>query len=106
MRYVLALTILHYELWLFVGGLALMISYRLLTRAINIDCLLHSKEPGGGYSPARLQLLLFTLGGAVYYAYQCYHAHAFVSVPSQFTALLGGSNVLYVFRKFVNESGS
>jgi hypothetical protein len=102
MEHILVLVVLRYELWSFVGGLALIISYRLLTGAINIDCLLHSKAPGGGYSPARLQLLLLTLGSAVYYAYQCYSSKKFADVPSQLETALGGSNALYVVRKFLN----
>lgn len=102
MEHILVLVILRYELWFFVGGLALIISYRLLTGAINIDCLLHSKAPGGGYSPARLQLLLFTLGSAAYYAFQCYSSKKFADVPSQLETALGGSNALYVLRKFLN----
>jgi hypothetical protein len=101
---VLLRVILRYELWSLVGGLAVIITYRLLTGGINTDCLLNEKSAGGGYSPARLQLLLFTLGGAIYYAYQCYHAKAFAPVPTQLGAALGGSNVLYVLRKFVGES--
>jgi hypothetical protein len=93
------LVVLRYELWFFAGGLAILVGYRLLTGAINSDCLLNSKTPGGSYSPARLQLLLFTLGSAIYYAYLCYQRKEFVPVPSAIQAALGGSNALYILRK-------
>ena len=99
MGHLSVLVVLRYELWFFVGGLAILIGYRLLTRAINTDCLMNSKTAGGGYSPARLQLLLFTLGSAIYYAYLCYQAKAFATVPPAIQAALGGSNALYVLRK-------
>jgi hypothetical protein len=104
MEHVRALVILRYELWFFVGGLAIIISYRLLNGVINTDGLLTPKGLGGGYSPARLQLLLSTLGIAIYYAYRCYRLKAFAPVPTELGAALGGSNVFYVVRKYLNQS--
>jgi hypothetical protein len=91
--------IVRYEIWFLAGGLALIVGFRLLTGGINTKGLLNDKV-SGAYSPARLQLLLFTLGGAVYYASLCYHAKAFAPVPNQLAAALGGSNAFYVLRKF------
>ncbi len=104
MEHVPVLVILRYELWFFVGGLAVIISYRLLNGAINTDRLLSTKGSDGSYSPARLQLLLSTLGIAIYYAYRCYQLKAFAPVPTELGAALGGSNAFYVVRKFLNES--
>ena len=75
-----------------------------LNGAINTGCLLNSKESGGGYSPARLQLLLSTLGIAIYYAYRCYQSKRFADVPAGLETALGGSNAFYVIRKFLSES--
>jgi hypothetical protein len=104
MEHFRALVFLRYELWFFVGGLAIVISCRLLNGAINTGCLLNSKESGGGYSPARLQLLLSTLGIAIYYAYRCYQSKRFADVPAGLETALGGSNAFYVIRKFLSES--
>jgi hypothetical protein len=104
MEHVRALVVLRYELWFFVGGLAIILSYRLLNGAINTGCLLTTKGPDSSYSPARLQLLLSTLGIAVYYAYRCYQLKGFAQVPTGIEAALGGSNVFYVVRKYLNES--
>ena len=104
MGHLSALVVLRYELWFFVGSLAVLVGYRLLTGAINTGCLLNSKTPGGSYSPARLQLLLFTLGSAIFYAYKSYMKKRFVDVPSELQALLGGSNALYVLRKSFDVS--
>lgn len=103
MEHVRMLVILRYELWLFTGGLAIIISYRLLNGAINTGCLFNTKGSDGSYSPVRLQLFLGTLGFAIYYGYECYRSKRFVSVPAGLAAL-GGSNVLYVVRKFLNQS--
>ena len=93
------LTILRYELWFLAGGVALIAGFRLLTGGINTKGLLNDKV-SGAYSPARLQLLLLTLGGAAYYASLCYQAKAFVTVPGPLVAALGGSNAFYVLNKF------
>lgn len=93
--------ILRYEVWGLVGGLALIVAYRLLTGGINTGGMLNEKGTGS-YSPARLQLFLFTLVGAVYYASLCYQSKTFVKVPSEVIAILGGSNGFYVVRKFFN----
>ena len=89
MELVRVLSVLRYELGFLVGGLALIISYRLLAGTINVNGLLNSKTPPYGYSPARLQLLLFTLGGAIFYAYQCYEQKCFVPVPAQLDCTAG-----------------
>jgi hypothetical protein len=105
MEHLRVLVVLRYELWVFVGGLAVIITYRLLNGAINTDGLLHTKGSDDSYSPVRLQLLLATLGFAVYYAYECYQLKKFASVPAGLTAL-GGSNAFYVVRKFFNQSAT
>ena len=93
-----ALTILRLEICLFTVGVVSILGFRLLTGGINTNGLLNDKI-NGAYSPARLQLLLFTLASAIYYAIQCYQAKASVSVP-ELAAILGGSNAFYVLRKF------
>ena len=101
MHYPIMSEILRYEVWGLVGGLALILAYRLLTGSINTAGMLNEKGTGQ-YSPARLQLFLFTLAGAVYYAGLCYQAKIFVKVPNEVIALLGGSNGFYVVSKFFN----
>lgn len=95
------LTVLRYELWFFAGGLVLIVAYRLLTGGINVGGMF--KEKGASqYSSARLQLLLVTLAGTIYYAALCYKCKVFVSVPNEFAAILGGSNGFYIVSKFFN----
>lgn len=101
MHYPIVEAILRYEVWILAGGLALILVYRLLIGGINTRGMLNDKGTGQ-YSPARLQLFLFTLVGAVYYASVCYQSRCFVKVPSEVIAVLGGSNGFYVVRKFFN----
>src|ERR1043165_145747 len=55
--------------FLFVVGLAAIIAHRLLTGQINTRYLLYGTKKGGTkyFSPERVQLLLFTLGTAMFY---------------------------------------
>jgi hypothetical protein len=82
---------LCYEIWFLPGGMALIVGFRLLTGGINTKGLLNDKI-SSGYSPARIRLVLFTLGSAVHYANLCHQRKAFVPVPNQLGAPLGGSN--------------
>lgn len=94
------LTVVRYELCLFVVSLAVVVGYRLLIGEINLKGLLSDKE-GQRFSAVRFQLLFVVLGGAVYYASVCYQAHRFAPVPGGLTALLGGSNSWYLVRKYL-----
>lgn len=104
MQHLNVLIVLRYEMWIVTGGLAVLVGYRLLTSGINTRGLLDTKDPSQSYSPARLQLLLITFGCAVWYGCLCIQANAFVEVPRELREMLGGSNVLYVARKFFQLS--
>ncbi|MCP4267210.1 MAG: hypothetical protein GY777_16845 [Candidatus Brocadiaceae bacterium] len=55
-----------YEIWILLGGFAVVISYQMLTGRINMAGLLLDKETKL-LSPGRLQLLVFTIIFAIYY---------------------------------------
>lgn len=94
------LTVVRYELAIFAVGVVVIVLYRLLTGAINLEGLLDDKATQS-FSAERFQLLFISLGGAACYIIACYQAQAFVPVPGDLQALLGGSNALYVVRKYL-----
>lgn len=90
-----------FEVFLFLVGLAAIIAYRLLTGQINTQYLLYGTKRDGTkyYSPERLQLLLFTLGTAMFYlnsVLQDRHSGVLPDVSTQTLALLGGSHAIYL----------
>jgi len=89
------------EVFIFLVGLGAIIVYRLLTGEINTNYLLYGRKKGGGryFSPERLQLLLFTLGTAMFYlndVLQHRTSGILPDVSPQTLALLGGSHALYL----------
>jgi drug/metabolite transporter (DMT)-like permease len=92
---------LRYEIWLLLGALFLIVGYQILTRKITTTGLLLSKDPKGGVSPARVQLLMFTLTGAFYYLAQVIHdpSSGLPDPPQQLIEVLLGSNLLYMGSK-------
>jgi hypothetical protein len=91
-------TLLRYEIWFLLIGLATVVAYQLLTGLINTRGLLDEKAGDRRFSPAQLQLLLFTVGGAFYYLLLVIdnpNPGTFPDVPSELLLVLGGSHVFY-----------
>jgi hypothetical protein len=93
--------IICFEVILFLGGLAAIIAYRLLTGGINTHYLLYGKRKNGTryLSPERVQLLLFTLGTAMFYVVDVLEKRQtgeLPDVPAKTLALLGGSHAIYL----------
>lgn len=89
------------EVLVFLGGLAAIIAYRLLTGQINTNYLLWGTKNDGSkyFSPERVQLLLFTLGTAMFYlnsVMQNRTSGVLPDVSTETLALLGGSHALYL----------
>src|SRR5262245_27618735 len=89
------------EVFVFLGGLAVIIAYRLLTGQINTNYLLYGTKKDGTkyFSPERVQLLIFTLGTAMFYLNTVLENRAsgvLPDVPSQTLVLLGGSHAIYL----------
>lgn len=102
---------------MFLGGLAAIIAYRILTGGINTKYLLYGTQKDGTkyFSPERVQLLLFTLGTALFYISDvAKHRNAGVlpDIPVETLALLGGSHAIYLggkaytmlLKKFAKEN--
>ena len=99
------LLVLRWEVLIFLLGLAGTVAYQLLTGEINTRYLLYGtvtgrKENDGRYfSPERVQLLVFTLGTALYYLMQVTttaQSGKFPDIPDGWPALMGGSNAIYL----------
>lgn len=91
-------TLIRYEIWFLVIGLALVVAYQLLTGQINTKGLLDEKAGDRRFSPAQLQLLLFTVGGAFYYLLLVLDnpkPGTFPNVPNELLLILAGSHVFY-----------
>lgn len=89
------------EALVFLGGLAAIIAYRLLTGQINTNYLLWGTKKDGSkyFSPERVQLLLFTLGTAMFYlsnVLQNRGSGVLPDVSTQTLAMLGGSHAIYL----------
>jgi hypothetical protein len=95
------------EVAVFLGGLGLLVGYRMLTGGINLVGLLSDKSnartaqsSAGKLSPARAQLLMTTLVGASIWAFGFLKSgNQFPEVPQELLLLLGGSHALYLGSK-------
>lgn len=113
--------ILKYEILLFLGALALIVFYQLLTGRINMHRLLFVKgrvapdpstgqrtnpaiEPRtSGFSPSRIQLLVVSIGVAIYMLAEVVRDPSrFPEIPFQLLLLMAGSETIYLARKFNN----
>lgn len=91
--------VLRYEMLFLLMGLIVLVAYRLLTQQINTKGLLLDKTSGRAFSPGRLQLLIVTLGIAIYYTLMVFDAEEvgrFPDLPDEFLLALGGSHVFYL----------
>lgn len=90
--------IVRLELALILGGLALVVAYKILTGGINMRGLLDDKV-SGALSPGRVQLLVSTVMGAGYYlmlAIAQAPSGRLPDFPEEALLLVGGSQVVYL----------
>lgn len=93
-------TLLKWEVIIFLGALAAIVAMQLLTGQINTDGLFDDNN--GQFTSSRVQLLVLTLGAAFYYVSQVAAnptPGTFPPIPETWPVLLGGSNVLYLGSK-------
>ena len=88
----------RYEIGIFLATLIAVVAYQLLTGRINTRGLLSEKTRNGlgGVSPARVQLLLFTLAFAFYLLSEIVHSHQFPTIDTKWLLVLGGSHSIYL----------
>lgn len=92
------ITFIGFEIRGLLLGLMLLVAYQLLTGKINAKEMLFDKETNN-ISPGRVQLLLFTLTGAIYYLSQVasnQNPGQLPHVPEELLWVLAGSNTVYL----------
>ncbi len=108
----LLLKLVRWEMLIFLLGLAGIVVFQLLNGRINTQNLLYGRTSGANgtnkgnsennnlyFSPERVQLLVFTLGAALYYVMQTMttaKSGKFPDIPDGWPALMGGSNAVYL----------
>ena len=95
------------EAGILVGGFFAVVVYKLVIGEIPLAGLLRSQEPGGrtAFSPARLQLLIFTAAVAAWYLGKVIANPRQVSLPHlplSVVAVLGASHAVYLGGKAVS----
>lgn len=106
----LVATVLRYEILLFLSAFALVVLYQLLTGRISTRRLLSAKdrESAGlsanqktpGASPSRVQLLVVSIGVAIYLLAEVLRDPShFPEVPTGLLLLMAGSEAFYLARK-------
>jgi hypothetical protein len=93
--------ILHAEMLVFLGSLAALLCYRLLTRQITLDGLISSSLSSDQVSPERVQLLLATLLIAARYLNEVWHSTGNVmpDVSKSSLTVIGASSGIYATLK-------
>jgi len=106
-------TVIRFEILLFLGALALIVFYQLLTGRINMRRLLFAKGRGSagpstrrrtsGLSPSRIQLLVISIGIAIYLLAEVSRDPSqFPEIPTGMLLLMVGSETIYLARKANN----
>lgn len=107
------MTFARYEIGFLLAALAAIIVYQLLTGRINTRGLLSDKAKSGveSFSPARMQLLMFTLAIAAYVLSKVVNSMAtgdpqFPEIDPNMLVILGGSHAVFLGAKSLPTSGS
>ena len=88
------------EIWCLLGALVLIVGYQILTGKINTKNMLSEKDGTGGFSVGRVQLLVVTLTGALYFFVELgNNPGVFPQLPPELLAVLTGSHLFYLGNK-------
>ena len=95
-------TVILYQILLFLGALALIVFYQMLTGRINMRRLLFAKgrAAAGDLSPSRIQLLIVSIGVAIYLLAEVLRDPSqFPEIPTGLLLLMASSEAIYLARK-------
>lgn len=88
------------EIWVFLGGLAIITGWQLLTGKINLSGLLYEDLLTNKFSPGRVQLLVATMATALFYLLKVVNDPTELPLlPQEMLMLAGGGNLLYLSGK-------
>ncbi len=94
-------TAVRWEMIILLGGLMVVVVYKLFTGGVTLSSLLMVK--GGAddntFSPARLQMLMSTVLAGMYYLLQVINnppSNSLPDVPTPLVGILGGSHAIYL----------
>ena len=94
-------TAVRWEMIILLGGLMVVVVYKLFTGGVTLSSLLMVK--GGAddntFSPARLQMLMSTVLAGMYYLLQVINnppSNSLPDVPIPLVGILGGSHAIYL----------
>jgi hypothetical protein len=97
--------VIKWEIQIFILALGGLIALKLLTGEINTSRLFYGRISGRKrnqdqyFSPERIQLLIFTIGAALYYLTLVLdnpNPGTFPPIPQSWSAVVGGSNAIYL----------
>jgi hypothetical protein len=92
----MVIAFLRLEIGFLLGGLLLVVIYQMLTGKINLNGLL-TEGRTREISPARVQLLVLTLAGALFYIYKATTTPGGLpEIPQELLLFLGGSHIVYL----------
>ncbi len=90
-----------FEIWFILIGMAIIVIFQLITGRINLKGLLCEKNMANKFSPVRVQLLLVFVAVALYYLLKQFKDPThFPMVNINVVLVLGGSNLVYIARKY------
>jgi len=92
----------YWEMIFLLGGLCVIVLWRLFTGGIRLNLLLYGDDSTGQifFSPGRLQLLMITLLVALRFVLEVIgDPSAFPRIPNAWLVALGGSHVVYLAAK-------
>ena len=95
-------TVLRWELIFVLIALAAIVAYRMLTQQINVAGLLMDKTGGRVISPARVQMLIASVGMAAYYVMLVFESKdksRLPELPTEYLAAFGASHGIYLLGK-------
>ncbi len=97
------MTLTRYEIGCLLGALIAVVTFQMFSGRIKTQGLLSEKTVNGvlGVSPARVQLLFFTLGFAFYLLSQIVNLRQFPTIDTKWLLMLGGSHSIYLGGKAV-----
>jgi hypothetical protein len=106
--------LVRYEIEFLLAALAAVVTFQILTRRITTTGLLSVKDKKGvaSFSPARLQLLMFTVATAAYVLSKVMSSIAndpiptFPEIDPNVLIVLGASHAVYLGAKTLSPSGS